>query len=91
MRVFDKTGNAAEIIMIDRYGIDWSNDFFGAGGIKYNEIALAYEVEDVEYLKEMVDDYQNGVGDFIDCGKSDDTIVITDISDDPDILEALKK
>lgn len=43
---------------------DWSNDFFEAGTLKYNEEKDAYIVPNVDYCIEQANDWKNADGDF---------------------------
>ena len=45
---------------------DWSEDFFEAGGLPYNENIDAYTVPDVSYCIEQAEDWRTGQGDFYD-------------------------
>jgi hypothetical protein len=60
----------AEIVMNNWDGNgwtpDWSLDFFGAGGLEYNDETDTYKVEDVEYCIEQARDWQNAIGDFLE-------------------------
>lgn len=54
---------------------DWSEDFFVAGQLAYDEDAEAYVVEDVDYCIGQANDWQKCIGDFaidIDYGASPD-------------------
>ena len=58
MREWDNRSNEA--------GLDWSLDFFGAGGLEYDEERDAYKVEDVDYCIDMANDWKDATGDFCD-------------------------
>ena len=58
------------IYMYGKNGVEWSNDFFDAGGLKFD--GYAYFVKSVDYCIEQVKDWYNGVGDFCDCGAGPD-------------------
>ena len=72
-------GNKTVEISIQRWngsgwGPDWSEDFFNVGSLDYDEDLEAYQVWSVEYLKEQLEDWKAGVGDFQDdyCGADED-------------------
>lgn len=46
------------------YTPDWSNDFFEAGSLPYDEDVEAYRVDDVDYCIEQAMDWKNADGDF---------------------------
>ena len=61
----DKSGCIVAINMIDlQTGCPWEYDFFEVGGLKHDDDANAYIVDDVNYLIERVGDYLNARGDF---------------------------
>lgn len=45
---------------------DWERDFFDVGSLPYDDEADVYTVDDVEYLVEQANDWQQGVGDYED-------------------------
>ena len=59
----------------DRYGSDWSADFFEVGELRFDDGRDAYEVFSVEYLIGMLVDYLDGVGDFIGTKANDNEYV----------------
>lgn len=48
---------------------DWSNDFFEAGGLPYDDETDTCTVEDVDYCIEQAQDWENKRGDFRDDGE----------------------
>ena len=52
----------------DSMSPDWSNDFFEAGGLPYDDETGTYTVEDVDYCIEQAEDWKNQRGDFYDDG-----------------------
>lgn len=60
----------AEITMQEfdgnRWGLDWSMDFFNAGKLPYDEETDTYTVEDVNYCIEQANDWEMCEGDFSD-------------------------
>lgn len=46
------------------YSPDWSNDFFDAGSLPYNESKGAYIVKDVDYCIDQAHDWEKSEGDF---------------------------
>lgn len=46
------------------YDPDFSEEFFEAGGLEYDEEADAYKVEDVDYCIDQATDCKNCTGDF---------------------------
>lgn len=64
-RFIDHNGKIAEITLINN-GYEWQDEFFNVGSLSYNEDSDAYEVEDVDYLIDQVNDYISGCGDFSD-------------------------
>ena len=48
------------------YDPDWSNDFFEAGGLPFNEEVDAHIVADVDYCIEQAQDWENKQGDYAD-------------------------
>lgn len=48
------------------YSPDWSQDFLGAGGLRYDDEREAYIVEDVDYCIEQAMDWRDSKGDFRD-------------------------
>lgn len=63
----------------DDYTPDWSNDFFEAGNLPYDEELDAYMVEDVDYCIEQAMDWKNADGDFyeLDADTSDRYVGVT--------------
>lgn len=45
---------------------DWEKDFFDVGSLPYDDEEDVYTVDDVEYLVEQANDWQQGVGDYED-------------------------
>ena len=48
--------------------VEWTEDFYNAGDLEYDEETDVYTVEDVAYCIEQAIDYFNGVGDHVDSG-----------------------
>lgn len=48
------------------YTPDWSNDFFEAGSLPYDDEKDVYVVADVDYCVDQANDYINRTGDFND-------------------------
>ena len=48
------------------YDPDWSNDFFNAGSLEYNDETDTYTVNDVDYCIDQAMDWKNSTGDFAD-------------------------
>lgn len=46
-----------KIEIVDENRVDWSEDFFEAGLLKYNEEKEAYEVPDIDYCVEQAMEY----------------------------------
>ena len=46
----------------------WTEDFYNAGDLEYDEETDIYTVEDVACCIEQAMDYFNGVGDYVDSG-----------------------
>ena len=44
----------------------FERDFFDAGGLPYDEETDTYTVDDVEYLIDQANDWQQGIGDYQD-------------------------
>ena len=71
MKLFDNT-RTVEITMREwdnRYStatLDWSRDFYEAGGLEYDEERDAYKVDDVGYCIDMAHDWMTARGDFHD-------------------------
>lgn len=57
-----------EVQIIGKNGIDWAEEFYEVGSLKYDEQADAYTVEDVDYCIEQAKDWEQGQGDFWECG-----------------------
>lgn len=53
-----------EITMQTRNEPDWSQDFFNAGTLRYDDTVEAFEVEDIDYCIEQAQDWKNGEGDY---------------------------
>ena len=47
-------------------GPSFEMDFFENGGLPYDEEINAYVVDDVEYLIDQANDWQQGIGDYQD-------------------------
>lgn len=66
-----------EIEMVDRHsGMDFEDDFFDVGGLKYNEALEAYIVDDIYYLIDYAQSYADGSNTDIDYAIDDDGKVI---------------
>lgn len=66
-----------EIEMVDRHsGMDFEDDFFDVGGLKYNEALEAYIVDDIYYLIDYAQSYADGSNTDIDYAVDDDGKVI---------------
>lgn len=65
-----KTGRKANVTMKiwDRYGWspDWSNDFFEAGSLEYDEDDETCLVDDIDYCIEQANDWRMSQGDYSD-------------------------
>ncbi|MBE5799368.1 MAG: hypothetical protein E7321_05385 [Clostridiales bacterium] len=83
MKLKDKT-RTVEIHMQEyRYGTwypDWSEDFFDAGQLPYDEDEDAYIVASVDYCIEMATDWKFARGDFQEDAEidPDDRVVTID-------------
>lgn len=53
---------------------DWSQDFFEAGGLPYDDETNTYTVPDVEYCIEQAEDWRLCRGDFADDAECYDVI-----------------
>ena len=64
------------------YNPDWSQDFFDAGSLQYDEETNIYKVDDVDYCVEQANDCVNHIGDFYDGepASEDDFVFVTDVS-----------
>lgn len=65
------------------YTPDWSSEFFSVGSLPYDEESDAYVVEDVDYCIEQANDWQNGVGDFLEDEEidvSDRCVTVDDVA-----------
>lgn len=49
-----------------QWGPRWEMDFFENGCLPYDEDKNAYVVDDVDYLIEQANDWQQGIGDYQD-------------------------
>lgn len=66
-----------EIEMVDRHsGMDFEDDFFDVGRLKYNEALEAYIVDDIYYLIDYAQSYADGSNTDIDYAVDDDGKVI---------------
>lgn len=66
-----------EIRMVDRNsGMDFEDDFFDVGRLKYNEALEAYIVDDIYYLIDYAQSYADGSNTDIDYAVDDDGKVI---------------
>lgn len=66
-----------EIRMVDgNSGMDFEDDFFDVGGLKYNEALEAYIVDDIYYLIDYAQSYADGSNTDIDYAVDDDGKVI---------------
>ena len=79
MRLFDNTKMVE--IRIQKwngngYDPDWSQDFFEAAGLEFDEEKNAYRVDDVDYCIEQANDMKNHVGDFYDGEDPDEDMEI---------------
>ncbi len=61
IRMMNWTGNG--------YTPDWSEDFFEAGGLEYDEDSDSYQVDSVDYCIEQAQDWQQGIGDYQVCAQ----------------------
>lgn len=52
-------------------GPDWSQDFFEAGCLPYDDETDAYFVKDVDYCIDMAEDWKHGRGDFAEDDEVD--------------------
>lgn len=53
------------------YTPDWSEDFFNAGALQYDEDRDAYIVNDVNYCINQAQDWKDSTGDF-SCDEPDE-------------------
>ena len=60
------------------YSPDWSNDFFNAGSLPYDEEQDVYIVPDVDYCIEQAMDWKNSVGDFAEDKPNPNNAVLID-------------
>ena len=60
------------------YDPDWSNDFFNAGSLPYDEETDTYTVEDVDYCIEQAMDWKNSTGDFAGDEPNENNAVLID-------------
>jgi hypothetical protein len=66
-----------EIRMVDgNSGMDFEDDFFDVGRLKYNEALEAYIVDDIYYLIDYAQSYADGSNTDIDYAVDDDGKVI---------------
>lgn len=67
MKLYDGK-RAVEITMCQwngsGYTPDWANDFFEAGGLKYDDVKDWHIVQDVQYCIDQANDCINHQGDF---------------------------
>lgn len=70
MTRFYDGNHIAEISMTTGDSPDFEQDFFEIGRLKFDEEHNAYMVEDVDYLIDYANDYENCTGDFafLECG-----------------------
>lgn len=61
------------------YTPDWSDDFFDAGILEYNEELDASIVKDVDYCIEQANDWKNAVGDFYEPDADPDEVENRDV------------
>ena len=55
------------------YDPDFSNDFFGVGGLERDEEKDAYIVPDVDYCVDYANDWEDNKGDFAGCEEDPET------------------
>lgn len=66
-----------EIRMVDgNSGMDFEDDFFDVGRLKYNEALEAYIVDDIYYLIDYAQSYADGSNTDIDYAADDDGKII---------------
>lgn len=66
-----------EIRMVDgNSGMDFEDDFFDVGRLKYNEALEAYIVDDIYYLIDYAQSYADGSNTDIDYAVDDDGKII---------------
>lgn len=62
------------------YSPDWSEDFFEAGSLDYDEEREAYRVESVDYCIEQAEDWAHSTGDFsMDAPNENNTVIINEL------------
>lgn len=73
-----------EIKMYGVNGIEWSLDFFEAGGLPYDELNDTYYVHDVDYCIDQAKDWESGIGDFSgDEPDPSNYVSVEDLDNDP--------
>lgn len=61
----DENGKGANISITDNLTwIDFEQVFYNTGLLKYDDVASAYLVDDIQYLIDQANDAIKGVGDF---------------------------
>ena len=76
-RKFYDGKNLLEVAILTENHINIADDFFSVGSLEYDPEKSAYKVEDCDYLVSVLEDYENSVGDYLECGaKEDRTSVI---------------
>lgn len=70
-----------EIRMVDsNSGVNFEDDFFEVGGLKYNEALEAYIVDDIHYLIDYAQSYADGSNTDIDYEIDDaGNVILPDI------------
>ena len=62
------------------YSSDWSNDFFNAGSLPYDDEKDTYIVKDVDYCIDQANDWQDSKGDFSgDVPNENNTVFVNEI------------
>ena len=76
-RKFYDGKNLLEVDILTENHINIADDFFSVGSLEYDPEKSAYKVDDCDYLVSVLEDYENSVGDYLECGaKEDRTSVI---------------
>lgn len=76
-RKFYDGKNLLEVAILTENNINVADDFFSVGSLEYDPEKSAYKVDDCDYLVSVLEDYENSVGDYLECGaKEDRTSVI---------------
>ena len=76
-RKFYDGKNLLEVAILTENHINIADDFFSVGSLEYDPEKSAYKVDDCDYLVSVLEDYENSVGDYLECGaKEDRTSVI---------------